>query len=153
MSEIAQKSAQHVAYQDYDVRERHTSSAWVGWIGFAGVVMILSGVFQAIEGLVGIFRQAFYVAAHNSSQVLIVNNVHAWGWINLIVGVVVMLAGISLFTGATWARVVAVLLALGSAIVNMLYLPLYPVWSILCIALSVTVIYAVMAHGAELNEY
>jgi hypothetical protein len=153
MSEIAQKSAQHVAYQDYDVRERHASSTWVGWIGFAGVVMILSGVFQAIEGLVGIFRESFYVAAHNSSQVLIVNNVHAWGWIDLIVGVVVMLAGISLFTGATWARVVAVLFALGSAIVNMLYLPLYPVWSILCIALSVIVIYAVMAHGAELNEY
>lgn len=152
MSEIAQKSAQHVAYQDYSVREHHTTSAWVGWIGFAGVVMILSGIFQAIQGLVAIFRESFYVISHNS-QVLIVNSIHTWGWINLIVGVAVMLAGISLFTGATWARVVAVLFALGSAIVNMLYLPEYPVWSILCITLSVIVIYAVMAHGAELSDY
>ena len=148
MSELAQKSA----YHDYGVRERHTTSAWVGWIGFAGVVMILSGIFQAIEGLVGIFRESFYVVAH-SPQVLVVNSVHTWGWINLIVGVVVMLAGISLFSGSTWARVVAVLFALGSAIVNMVYLPQFPVWSILCISLSVIVIYAVMAHGAELNKY
>lgn len=148
MSEIAQKSAQHVAYHDYNARTHQ--SAWVGWIGFAGVIMILSGMFQAIEGLVGIFRQAFYVVS-NSSQVLIVNNVHTWGWINLVVGIVVMFAGISLFSGSMWARVVAVLFALISAIINMLYLPLYPIWSILCIALSVLVIYAVMAHGAELS--
>lgn len=150
MSEIAQKSSPSVGYHEYGARERHISSAMVGWIGFAGVVMILSGIFQAIEGLVAIFRQSFYVVAQNS-QVLIVNNIHTWGWINLIVGVVVMLAGISLFSGATWARVIAVLFALGSAIVNMVYLPQYPVWSILCIALSVIVIYAVMAHGAELK--
>jgi len=150
MSEIAQKSAPHVTYHEYGAtKERH--SAWVGWIGFAGVVMVLSGMFQAIEGLVGIFRQSFYVVSH-SSQVLIVNNVHTWGWINLIVGLVVLFAGFSLFSGTTWARVVAVFFALGSAIVNMLYLPLYPVWSILCIALSVIVIYAVMAHGAEVVE-
>lgn len=149
MSEIAQK--QHVAYHDYDVRERHATSAWVGWIGFAAVVMILSGVFTAIEGLVGIFRESFYVVQHQS-QVLIVNSAHTWGWINLIVGTLVLLAGISLFSGSTWARVIAVLFALGSAIVNMVYLPLYPVWSILVIALSVIVIYAVMAHGAELRE-
>jgi hypothetical protein len=147
MSEIAQKST----YHEYGERAHHTTSAWVGWIGFAAVVMILSGMFQAIEGLVGIFRQSFYVVAHNS-QLLIVNNIHTWGWINLIVGTLVLLAGVSLFSGATWARVVAVLFALGSAIVNMVYLPNYPVWSILCIALSVIVIYAVMAHGAELTE-
>lgn len=151
MSEIAQKSAQQVGYHDYDTREHHAVSAWAGWIGFAGVVMILSGVFQAIEGLVGIFRESFFVVANNS-QVLLVNNIHTWGWINLIIGVIVMLAGISLFSGATWARALAVFFALGSAIVNMLYLPQYPIWSILCITLSVIVIYAVMAHGAELRE-
>lgn len=150
MSEIAQKGASHVGYHEYGAHERHVATGWVGWIGFAGVVMILSGVFQAIEGLVGIFRESFYVVANNS-QVLVINNVHTWGWINLIVGVIVMLAGISLFSGTTWARTVAVLFALGSAIINMLYLPQYPVWSILCIALSVIVLYAVMAHGAELK--
>ena len=148
MSEIAQRST-HTLHE-YVEKERH-ASAWVGWLGFASVIMILSGIFQAIEGLVGIFRQTFYIAAH-SSQILIVSNAHTWGWINLVAGILVVIAGATLISNTTSAKAVAVLFALGSAIVNMLYLPLYPVWSILCIALSVIVIYAIMAHGAELRE-
>ena len=114
--------------------------------------MILSGIFQAIAGLVGIFRQTFYVVNNGSSQLLVVNNVRTWGWINLIVGVVVILAGISLFSGTTWSRVLAVILASGAAIVNLVNMPLYPLWSIVCLTLSVLVIYAVIAHGGELRE-
>lgn len=151
MSELAQRGDHHIALHEYGSRERHVSSTWVGWLGFASVIMILSGLFQAIEGIVGLSRQSFFIVAHES-QILIVNSIHTWGWINLIVGIVVLLAGFSLMTSATWAKAVAVLFALGSAIVNMLYLPMYPVWSILCIALSVIVIYAIMAHGAEIAE-
>ena len=152
MSEIAQRGTPHTTYSEYDTRTHRAAGVWVGWIGFAGVIMILSGIFQAIEGLVSLIRPSFYLISHSANQVLVVNTVHAWGWFNLAAGILVFLAGISLFSGATWARVVAVLFALGSAIVNMLYLPQYPVWSILCIALSVIVIYAIMAHGAEMIE-
>lgn len=148
MSEIAQKGSHHIALHDYGVREHRTSSVWVGWLGFASVTLILSGMFQAIEGLVGLSRPSFFIISHQS-QVLIVNSIHTWGWINFIAGIVVLLAGISLMSNTTWAKAVAVLFALGSAIVNMLYLPMYPIWSIICIALAVIVIYAVMAHGAE----
>jgi len=151
MSVIAQRSTHDVGYNDYEETERHASS-WTGWVDFGGVIMILSGIFQAIAGLVGIFRQTFYVVGNDSSQLLIVSNVHTWGWINLIVGVVVILAGISLFSGSTWARILAVLFAAGSAIVNLVNMPLYPLWSIICLTLSVLVMYAVIAHGGELKE-
>ncbi|HEY4161142.1 MAG TPA: hypothetical protein VGM08_03710 [Candidatus Saccharimonadales bacterium] len=153
MSTVAQRSAQHAGYRDYEADERHANaSSWTGWVDFGGVVMILSGIFQAIAGLVGIFRDTFYVITNNSNQLLVVNNIHTWGWINLIVGVIVILAGISLFSGSTWARVVAVIFAGGAAIVNLVNMPLYPLWSIICLTLSVVVIYAVIAHGRELRE-
>jgi len=151
MSTVAQRGAQHTGYRDYEADERHVSS-WTGWIDFGGVVMILSGIFQAIAGLVGIFRQTFYVISNDSSQLLVVNNIHTWGWINLIVGVIVILAGISLFSGSTWSRIVAVIFAGGAAIVNLVNMPLYPLWSIISLTLSVIVIYAVVAHGRELRE-
>lgn len=148
MSAIAQRSAQHAGYRDYAETEERASS-WTGWVGFGGVVMVLSGIFQAIAGLVGIFRGTFYVIHDNSSQLLIFSNIHTWGWINLIVGTVVMLAGISLFSGSTWARIVAVIFAAGAAIVNLVNMPLYPLWSIICLTLSVIVMFAVIAHGGE----
>lgn len=150
MSEVAHKGVQGMAYESRYAEEEHEASGWVGWVGFAGIMMLLSGVFQAIAGLVAIFRDTFYVV--NSSQILVLNNIHTWGWVNLIVGVIVALAGLSLFSGTTWSRVVAVLFAMGAAIVNMAWLPMYPIWSILCIALSIMAIYAVVAHGGELKE-
>ena len=71
-----------------------------------------------------------------------------WGWIHVIVGVVAVLAGIGLFTGAVWARAVAVLVAAISILVNFAWLPYYPVWSILIIAFDVFVIWALTAHAA-----
>jgi hypothetical protein len=142
--------------ESYDERyvdeEEHISTGWVGWIGFAGFMMILSGIFQAIAGLVGIFKDSFYLVSNNSNQLLVIQNVHTWGWINLIVGTIVLLAGISLFSGSTWARAIAVLLAMGSAIVNLVSITLYPLWSIIAITLSVLVVYAVIVHGSELKE-
>jgi hypothetical protein len=149
MSEIAKKSVHDMSYAREDEGETEVTG-WVGWVGFAGFMMVLSGTFQAIGGLVGLFRDSFYVV--NSDQLLVINNVHTWGWVNLIVGSIVLLAGISLFSGSTWARVVAVLLAMGSAIVNLVAISLYPIWAVTCIVLSVLVIYAVMVHGSELKN-
>lgn len=147
MSEVAHKNMHHTTYSQYETGAEVTG--WVGWVGFAGFMMILSGIFQAIAGMVAIFREAFFVV--NSQQVLIVD-VRTWGWVNLLVGLIVVLAGLSLFGGSTWSRVMAVIFAMGAAIVNMVSLPLYPVWSLICITLSVLVMYAVIAHGGELKQ-
>lgn len=150
MSEIAHKGVHHVTYADEYETEGTEVTGWVGWVGFAGFMMVLSGIFQAIAGLVGLFRDTFYVVSNN--QLLVINNVHSWGWFNLIMGAIVLLAGISLFSGTTWSRVVAVILAMGAAIANLVSIPLYPVWSIICLTLSVLVIYAVIVHGGELKQ-
>jgi len=151
MSEVA-KGVHNVPYDYADAEEHGEITGWAGWVGFAGLMMILSGIFQVIAGLVGIFRDTFYLIADNSNQLLVIQNIHTWGWVNLIVGAIVILAGISLFSGTTWSRVIAVLMAMGAAITNLVAMSLYPVWSIIGITLSVLVIYAVIVHGRELRE-
>jgi hypothetical protein len=126
------------------------SSGWaVGFILFAAIMMIMTGVFQALEGLIAIFENEFYVATRNY---LFQFDATTWGWIHLVVGLVVAFAGWGLLSGRTWARAVGITLALLSAIANFLFIPYYPFWSLLIIALDVFVIWAVAARGGELRE-
>jgi hypothetical protein len=128
-------------------RADQATSGWaVGLILFAAVMMLMTGVFQALAGLVAIFENEFYVATRNY---LFKFDVTAWGWIHLIVGIVVALAGWGLLSGRTWARAVGITLAVLSAIANFLFIPYYPFWSLLIIALDVFVIWAIAAHGRE----
>jgi hypothetical protein len=101
--------------------------------------MITIGVFQAIAGLAAIIEDEFFVVTQNYTFDL---DVTAWGWIHLIVGIVLVLAGFYLFTGSTWARIVGITLAILSAVANFFFIPYYPFWSILIIALDVWVIWA-----------
>jgi hypothetical protein len=133
---------------EYGSRARATPPGWAtGFIVFAAVLMILSGVFQALEGLAAIFENEFYVAARNYLYEV---DVTAWGWIHLILGVVIALAGFGVLSGATWARVVGITLAVLSAIANFLFIPYYPFWSLLIIALDVFVIWALAVHGGKM---
>jgi hypothetical protein len=127
---------------DYPIREtqREETSGWaIGGTVFAGVIMLLVGVYHAIAGLVAILDDTFYVVAPNYTYEL---DVTSWGWIHLIAGVIVVLAGIYVFSGATWARVVGITLAVLSAIANFFFIPYYPFWSLLMIALAVFVIWS-----------
>ncbi len=109
--------------------------------------MIMIGVFHAIAGLVALFEDSFYVVAPNY---VFEFDVTTWGWIHLIAGIVVVLAGSASCRGQTWARVVGIMLAVLSAIANFGFIPYYPVWSLLIIALDVFVIWALAAHGREM---
>jgi hypothetical protein len=135
-----------------DEREAQDVTGWVGWVGFAGFMMMLGGIFQAISGLVGIFNDAFFAVANSANQLLVIHDVQTWGWFNLIMGSIIVAAGLSLFSGSTWSRVVAVTLAMFSAIANLVSISLYPVWSVICLTISILVIYAVIVHGSELRE-
>jgi len=127
----------------------HYSRWAVGWSAFAGVILMLGGMFHAAAGLVAIADDDFYVVTRE--QVLEID-ITAWGWIHLVLGVVVFFAGIGLFTGWTWARVVGVVVAVLSAIGNFAYLPTDPAWSIIMIALAIAVIWALTAHGTDLAK-
>jgi hypothetical protein len=125
-------------------------TGWVGWVVFGAMMMIMLGAFQVIAGLVALFDDGFYLVNQNG---LVVNvDYTAWGWAHLILGVVAMAAGFGLFTGATWARVLGITVALISAIVNFAFIPAYPFWSLAMITLDVLVIYAIAAHGRELQN-
>jgi hypothetical protein len=138
------------AYQASAARADREASGWaVGFILFAAIMMIMSGIFQAIAGLVAIFENEFYVATR---EYLFQFDATSWGWIHLLVGVVVAFAGWGLLSGRTWARVVAITLALLSAVANFLFIPYYPFWSLLIITLDVFVIWAVCAHGGAMRD-
>jgi hypothetical protein len=131
-------------------RAGEAPSGWaVGFILFAAIMMIMSGVFQAIAGLVAIFENEFYVATRNY---LFQFDATSWGWIHLIVGLIVVFAGWGLLSGRTWARVVGITLAVLSAITNFLFIPYYPFWALLIITLDVFVIWAIAAHGRDIRD-
>jgi hypothetical protein len=136
------------ANDDVDMRPSQVSG-WVGWIVFASMMMIISGVFSIIWGIVALARdEVFVVAGRNVINL----DYTAWGWIHVILGVVVLVAGIYLLQGSMVARVIAMVVAMLSAIGNLLVISAYPIWSVIVIAVDVLVIYAVTVHGHELHE-
>lgn len=129
--------------------QREYSSGAAGLTAFAGILMLLTGFFHAFQGLVALFNDEFFVVGE---EYIFEFDVTAWGWVHLIAGVIIALAGIALFQGAVWARTVAVILACVSILASFLWLPFYPVWSIAVIVFDVFVIWAVTAHGRDITS-
>jgi hypothetical protein len=128
---------------------REYSGGAVGVITFAGILMILTGFFHAFQGLVALINDEFLVVGRDYIYKF---DLTSWGWIHLTAGVLVVLAGVFLFSGSVWARTVAVILACLSTIASFLWMPYYPVWSITVIAFNVFVIWAVTVHGRDVQE-
>jgi hypothetical protein len=128
---------------------REASGMAVGFILFAAIMMLMVGVFQALQGLIAIFENEFYVQTRNY---LFEFDATTWGWIHLVIGLLVAFAGWGLLSGQTWARVVGITLAALSATANFLFIPYYPFWSLLIIAVDIFVIWALTAHGREYRE-
>jgi hypothetical protein len=124
-------------------------SRWVGWLVFAGVMMILLGAFNLVDGLVSLVSDRAYGRAESS---LLLFDYSTWGWVWLVIAVVVLIAGLGVLAGQTWARAVGVAVAGLNAVAQLAFVGAAPVWSILVIALDVVVIYALIVHGAELSQ-
>jgi hypothetical protein len=122
-------------------RARRTAgSPWaVGGMIFAAALLLMNGIWEILLGIAAIARGDFFVRAPNYLYNV---NVSAWGWIHLVLGAIMALTGFFLFSGATWARAVGIGFAVLSAIANFFFLPYYPIWSIVIIALDVFVIWA-----------
>jgi hypothetical protein len=116
---------------------------------FGAAMMILLGAFHAIAGLTALLDSGYYLATSTS---LVANASYTtWGWVHLLAGAVAIAAGIGLLSGQMWARVLGVLIAALSAMLNFLFVPAYPIWSLLMVTFDIVVIWAITVHGAEMK--
>jgi hypothetical protein len=112
-------------------------------------MMIMMGGWWLISGLVALFNSEFYVV---TQKWIFQFDVTTWGWVHLIIGLLVLLAGFGLFSGQVWARTVGVIIAVFMGLASFAWLPYYPVWAILYIVASVAIIWALTVHGRDITE-
>ena len=145
----SRSSSTRTSSKGYPPTSTHRTG-WTGWIYFASSMMFLLGALAFIQGLVGIFDPGYYAVTENG---LVVNvDYTVWGWVHLLLGLLILVSAAGVLSGNLAARTVAVVLALLSTVVNMVFLTATPVWSTVVIALDVLVIYALTAHGGEMRN-
>ena len=125
-------------------------TGWTGWVVFASFMMFLLGAFQAIEGLVALFNDGFYLVG--ASGLVVDINYNVWGTVHLVLGILLIASGAGVLSGNVAARTVGVILAGLSALANLVFIGAYPIWSTIVITVDVLVIYALTVHGRELRD-
>ena len=120
-----------------------------GWIAFAGIMLFMAGMFGAIDGLVAIIHDQVFLITDD--QVILLD-LTAWGWVHLIVGSLALVTGLSVLSGQLWAVILGVFLAMTSAVTQLLFITVFPWWSLAIIAIDVLVIYGLVVHGGEAAE-
>jgi|SRR3954463_10346973 len=125
-----------------------SSRAWSGWIGFAGLMMMVIGSLDFFEGLIAVIRKGYYVATPNQ---IIVFDTTKWGWISMILGILFLLVGYGLASGASWARWTAIVLLVVNLLEQLAWLgnTAYPLWTLTIISLEVVVLFALTARWNE----
>jgi Ca2+/Na+ antiporter len=119
-----------------------------GWRSFAAIMIIIAGFFNAIDGLVAIINANRIQGVVNGHATLpVTDKVSSWGWLVLIVGIVMIIAGFSIFGGATWARAVGIVVVSINMMVQFSYLAHFPFWSFTMILFDTMAIYGLMVHG------
>lgn len=128
-------------YDDVSAGYREPSGAAIGLTMLAAVFMMVTGVLGFFEGLAAVIRGSFFVTLPNYAFSL---SATSWGVVHIILGALLFIAGAALLADQTWARMVGVALAAFMMIANFVYLPYYPVWAIVVIALNAFVIWALL---------
>ena len=124
------------------------SKSMAGWIGFAGILMLIVGSIDFFQGLIALFEDEYFVVTRSGFLVV---DLTAWGWIMLIWGVLLVLAGLGLLGGQGWARWFSIIVVSLSVIGQLGFLgnSQYPLWGLTGMALSVIVLYALTARWGE----
>jgi hypothetical protein len=121
------------------------TSAWTGWIAFAGWMMLIIAMLDFFEGLIAIIRSEYYVLGPNQ---IIVFDTTTWGWITLLWSIVIGLAGLGLLAGSSWARWLAIVVASVNFITQLGFFgsAQYPLWALTVQALTLVVLYALIVR-------
>ena len=126
-------------------RSATARNGWAtGLTVFAGVMLVTVGVFQFFQGLAGVIKGSFYVVAPNNIYEFTTST---WGWIHLILGIVLAVTGFFILTGQPWARMIGIGVAALSALANFLFIPYYPIWALVLIAMDIAVIWALATYS------
>jgi hypothetical protein len=122
-----------------------TSERWSGWISFAGLMIIIIGGLDFFEGLIAVIRGQYYAVTPNQ---IVVVDLTAWGWIMMIWGVLLVLAGLGLLSGATWARWFAIVVGSLNVLAQLGFVgsSQYPLWALTVLALTLVVLYALIVR-------
>ncbi|WP_416062428.1 hypothetical protein [Rhodococcus indonesiensis] len=132
--------------QDTSVKQGVAAGTSIG----AAIILTTIGILQIFQGIAAVAEDELFVVGIEYTYKF---DFTTWGWIHIVLGAVIALVGLALFTGATWARVAAIVLAALSILANFMWLPYYPWWSILIIALDVVVIWAVSTWNPRRDSY
>jgi hypothetical protein len=124
-------------------------TGWVGWLGFASFMLLFAGFFNIIEGVADRARQAVFI--HSSGDVWVLNY-NKWGWINIAIGVLLIIAALSLVKGGVFGRVFSGLVVVVSMLAAATSIPIYPIWSVLILVVDALVLYSIVVHGHELKS-
>jgi len=116
-----------------------------GWLFFAGTMLGLAGLFNAIDGIVALSKSSFYV----SGARYVFSDLRTWGWIVLIVGLVEILASFAILARAQWARWFGIVVASLGALAQFAFMQSYPWWSITVLTLCILTVYGLAAYGGR----
>jgi uncharacterized membrane protein (DUF2068 family) len=122
-----------------------TSRTWSGWISFAGLMIIIIGGLDFFQGLIAVIRDQYYVVTPSQ---IVVFDLTTWGWILMIWGVIMLLAGFGLLSGATWARWFTIVVVSINVIAQLGFVgsATYPLWALTVLALTIMVLYALIVR-------
>ena len=124
------------------------SKSMAGWVGFAGILLVIVGSIDFMQGLIALFEDEYYVVTPSG---FLVFDLTGWGWTMMIWGVLLVLGGLGLLGGQGWARWFAIVVVSLNFIAQLGFLgnSSYPIWSLTVIALNVIVLYALTARWSE----
>ena len=127
------------------------SRAWSGWVGFAGLMMLVIGSIDFFEGLIAVIRSNYYVAT--PSQIIVFDTT-TWGWITMILGIIFVLVGLGLVSGAGWARWTAIFILVLNLLEQLAWLgnSSYPLWTLTVITLEIIVLYALTVRWHDATD-
>jgi len=128
------------------------SGAWSGWIAFAGLLMIVIGSLDFFAGLAAIINNNY--VAISTNQMVLFHSTNTWGWIVLLWGIVIVLAGFGLLAGSGWARWFAIVVGVVTFFANLGWVgnSAYPLWTLTVLILNGVVLYALMVHWSDAKE-